>query len=374
MDEERRSGPSVADRPETSSCELMSGMIADAVMLVREHRATAAAVDIAMQLGAGYPKGPLAILAERGAEHGELFGSDAIDTARRAVVTNAPDWTGPIGLVGTGTMAGGIAEAIAKSGRKVMVLYRSEASYEAMIMRIARSLARSVEKGRFTAADSDQYISNIAMTNDSRQLADCDVVIEAVKEDLDTKRRTFAMLDAALPKTIPFATNTSSYRVADIADVVEDRAVFAMHFFNPAQAMKLVELVFPDGTDEALQQLADGFVRAIGKTPVECADRRGFLVNRLLIPFLNDAVRTHERGVSVQEIDRVMVEEMEHPMGPFALIDMIGLDVMISALESMEATESDPRIAPAETFHNLVAQGHLGRKSGRGFYEYGSAK
>ncbi len=370
------------ERPGTSGIEhrrsplavdLMSGMIADAVMLVREERATAADVDLAMQLGAGYPVGPLTVLADSPGDFAALFGKVADDTVN-ALASGNDALHGPIALVGTGTMAGGIAEAIARSGRKVMVLYRSEASYEAMMMRVARSLARSVEKGRFTAADSDGYLRNIAMTNDARQLADCALVIEAVKEDLDAKRRTLAMLHAALPGTIPFATNTSSFRVADMAAAAPGRPVFAMHFFNPAQAMKLVELVFPDGTDPTLRAAADSFVREIGKVPVACADHRGFVVNRLLIPFLNDAVRAHEGGVAVEEIDRVMVEEMGHPMGPFALIDMIGIDVMILALESMAETEGDPRIMPADTFYSLVDEGRLGRKSGRGFHDYGSAK
>ena len=370
---ERAGETGVERRRSSMAVNLMSGMIADAVMLVREGRATASDVDLAMQLGAGYPVGPLAVLADSPGDLVALFGITADDHAD-APASGGSSLDGSIALVGTGTMAGGIAEAVARSGRKVMVLYRSEASYEAMMMRVARSLARSVEKGRFTAADSDRYLRNIAMTNDARQLADCSLVIEAVKEDLDAKRRTLAMLHAALPQAIPFATNTSSFRVADLAAAAPDRAVFAMHFFNPAQAMKLVELVFPAGTDPELQAAADGLVRSIGKVPVRCADSRGFVVNRLLIPFLNDAVRAHEGGASIEEIDRVMAEELEHPMGPFALIDMIGIDVMILALESMAETEGDPRIAPADTFYSLADEGRLGRKSGQGFYSYGTGK
>lgn len=353
-----------------SASALMSGMIADTIMLVKQDRVSASDVDCAMQLGAGYPKGPLAMLGISQGELQQLLGVDEPTQADAAVPRAADAWAGPIGLIGSGTMAGGIAESIARSGRPVLVLTRSAKSFEGLQDRIATSLARSVEKARFSADEAKTTLTRIIRARDAAALAGCALVIEAVKEDLAIKRATFAALHTALPSHIPFASNTSSFSVADLADDLKGRTIFALHFFNPAQAMKLVELVFPASVDCETRRIAIAFARAIGKTPVECADQRGFVVNRLLLPFLNDAVRAHESGVGIEVIDRVMVEQAAHPMGPFALIDLIGLDVMILALESIAEAEADPRIAPADSFYSLVERGRLGRKSGAGFYGY----
>lgn len=368
MNDNRMSAPAdLGDNP--LSLRLMGGMIADAVMLVRERRATAADVDLAMQLGAGYPEGPLAVLARQTAEFRARFPAisqiDIEDTVRQE-----SGFSGPVGVVGTGTMAAGIVEALVVAGRSAHVLYRHPDSFNRLSKAVAARFARAIERNKMTAEARDAALARISGSDDPESLADCGVVIEAVKEDLAVKHALIARLHSILPDALPFATNTSSFRVADLADAAPGRTLFAMHFFNPAGAMKLVELVFPSDTDTAFRNGARGFCHSIGKVPVECADTRGFLVNRLLIPFLNDAVRAHEGGLEVSAIDTAMTEEMDHPMGPFALLDLIGIDVTVFALDSMAETEGDDRLRPAALLRQMAGQGRLGRKSGQGFYSY----
>ena len=216
-------------------------------------------------------------------------------------------------------------------------------------------------------------LDRVSVTEDPADLADADVVIEAVAEDLDVKAAVVSRLDSSLPSTVPLATNTSSFRVADLRVFVSGpRPVLALHFFNPAQVMRLVEVVVPDDVLSAddLRSTATAWARDLGKTPITCADSRGFVVNRLLIPFLNDAVRLHEEGRTADEVDDLLKTGAGHPMGPLALIDLIGVDVTIAALESMAAVEDDPRLSPASTLHGLAATGRLGRKTGAGFHNY----
>jgi 3-hydroxybutyryl-CoA dehydrogenase len=234
-------------------------------------------------------------------------------------------------------------------------------------------LDRAVARGRLDEAGKADVLGMVRVGVEAADLSNVDVVVEAVAEDLDAKSVVFSHLDDVLPPSVPLATNTSSFRVGDLRPFVRSqRPVLALHFFNPAQVMKLVEVVVPDDQPGAgdLRAAADAWARGLGKTPITCADSRGFVVNRLLIPFLNDAVRLHEAGHSVAEVDDLLRTGAGHPMGPLALIDLIGIDVTIAALESMAAVEDDHRIQPAIALRDLAAVGRLGRKTGAGFHTY----
>ena len=349
--------------PSPAVLPVLSGLLRDAVLLVERGTATPADVDTAMRLGAGHPAGPFEVLATLPEE--ERLG---LFLPAAGPPAPAPDggraWTGPVGVVGTGHMASGITEAVARSGRPVRVLARTAASGDRLRERLSASLDRAVSRGKLDATGRDDVLARVSVTTEPADLADADVVVEAVAEDLDVKAEVVARLDAVLPPSLPLATNTSSFRVADLRPFAPSgRPVLALHFFNPAQVMKLVEVVAP----EELRGPAAAWARDLGKTPVTCADSRGFVVNRLLVPFLNDAVRLHETGVLVDEL---LTSGAGHPMGPLALIDLIGVDVTVAALESMAAVEDDPRLSPARTLRELVAAGRLGRKTGAGFATY----
>ena len=359
--------PVAAGRGLAPHLRLLSGLLADAVAMHASGIADGADIDTALRLGAGYAAGPFEVLDELDPT-GATFGRRGAAQAPPAPPVDAGPWSGATGVVGTGHMASGIVEAIVRSGRRAVVLGRSTASLERLRASVAGRLDRSVAKGRSTADESARALRAIETDTDAQALADVDVVVEAVAEDLPLKQKVFAELDEALPAGLPLATNTSSYRVGEIASsITSGRPTLGLHFFNPAQVMKLVEVIT---ADEDLAATAETWARALGKTPVRCADSRGFIVNRLLIPFLNDAVHTHELGLPVAEIDALMVERAGHPMGPFALIDLIGLDITVAALASMAETDPDPRLVPADTLRRLAAEGRLGRKSGRGFYDY----
>ena len=365
----------VAAPPSKEALDVLAGLLRDAVLLVARGTATPGDVDTAMRLGAGHPAGPLETLSRLTPEDRDRLGLGVppaeVEVAAEAAA--APTWRGPVGVAGTGHMATGIVEAVARSGRPVRVLARNSASGERLREKLTASLDRAVARGRLDEATSGAVLDRVSVTEDLSDLADVDVVIEAVAEDLDVKAAVVGRIDAALPTSVPLATNTSSFRVQDLRPFIAGpRPVLALHFFNPAQVMKLVEVVVPPdlaGADD-LRSAAVEWARELGKTPITCADARGFVVNRLLIPFLNDAVRLHETGVPVDEVDELLTAGADHPMGPLALIDLIGVDVTVAALESMAAVEEDPRIQPAATLRDLVARGRLGRKSGAGFHSY----
>ena len=357
--------------------EVLSGLLRDATLLAERGTATPADIDIAMRLGAGHPAGPFEVLAGLTAEQRDALsvpgGRQRVPTPDEAPAPVDGGWAGPVGVVGTGHMAGGIVETVARSGRPVQVLARSDAAGEGLRARLVAGLDRAVSRGRLDEAGRDRVLGLVSVTRDPADLAGTDVVVEAVAEDLDVKSAVVTRVDAVLPATLPLATNTSSFRVADLRpSAPSGRPVLALHFFNPAQVMKLVEVVVPDDVAdaEALRTTASAWARDLGKTPITCADSRGFVVNRLLIPFLNDAVRLHEQGHSAEAVDDLLRTGAGHPMGPLALIDLIGLDVTIAALESMAAVEDDPRISPAATLRDLVAAGRVGRKTGAGFHTY----
>jgi len=361
--------------PSQDALAVLSGLLRDAVLLVERGTATAADVDIAMRLGAGHPAGPFEVLAGLALEDRERLGLmlPADETGAAHATAGAPTWRGPVGVVGTGHMATGIVEAVARSGRRVHVLARTPEAERRLRDTLAASLDRAVARGRLDAPGRDDVLGRVSVSEEPADLAGVDVVIEAVAEDLDVKAGVVARLDDVLPPSLPVATNTSSFRVADLRPAASSgRPVIALHFFNPAQVMKLVEVVVPDDVPGAdtLPATASAWARDIGKTPITCADSRGFVVNRLLIPFLNDAVRLLESGMPAAEVDELLRTGAGHPMGPLALVDLIGIDVTVAALESMAAVEDDPRVSPAATLRELVAAGRLGRKTGAGFHTY----
>ena len=367
--------PVAAGRGLAPHLRLLSGQLADAAAMQASGIATASDIDTAMQLGAGYKTGPFHVLDELDPTGATLGRRAAPPAAGPTAPDGALTWSGATGVVGTGHMASGIVEAIVRSGRRAIVVGRSSTSVERLHENVAGRLDRAAAKGRLSPEERAGAVRAIELATDTQALAEADVVVEAVAEDLLLKQELFAELDKHLPAGLPLATNTSSYRVEEIASsVTSGRPTLALHFFNPAQVMKLVEVVTGPGADAGLAATAETWARALGKTPVRCADSRGFIVNRLLIPFLNDAVHVHERGLAVAEIDALMVEHAGHPMGPFALLDLIGLDITVAALASMAETDPDPRLAPAETLHSLVAAGRLGRKAGRGFFDYGTTR
>jgi len=268
-------------------------------------------------------------------------------------------------------MARGIVEAIARAGQPVRALARSSGAADRMQEAIAGSLSRAVARGRIDDIMATAIRDRVDVRTEASVFDGAGVIIEAIVEDLPTKQRMMGELDTQLAAGVPMATNTSSYTVEEIfRDVDPSRPALALHFFNPAQAMRLVEVVGGASASADLVSAAEAWVTSIRKVPVHCADTRGFVVNRLLIPMLNDAVRLHETAVPIDDIEAAMVSEAGHPMGPFALMELIGIDVMVAALTALSAHDPS-RIQPAETLLALQSEGRLGRKTGSGFLSEG---
>ena len=280
--------------------------------------------------------------------------------------------TRSIGIVGSGIMAGGIAEVVARSGMRAVLRARSEASAAAAVKQVAGGLARQVDKGKLEAAERDRILANITTATDLAELRDCDIVIESVVEDLATKQQLFRELDRAVNESAILATNTSTLAVVEMAKVVaRPERVCGIHFFNPAPVLPLIEVVRPITASDATIDRALEFVKAIGKDGVRVLDRAGFIVNALLFPYLNNAIRMLEAGTaSMEDIDTAMKGGCNFPMGPFALLDLVGLDTSLSILETLHSSFGDENYAPRPMLRDLVAQGRLGRKSKAGFYVY----
>jgi 3-hydroxybutyryl-CoA dehydrogenase len=279
-----------------------------------------------------------------------------------------------VGVVGSGIMGSGLAEVAARAGRQVIVRSRTMDGAEAVLAGLQRNLDRAVERSRLEAADRDAIVARISVTDRLADLAECDLVIESVVEDLEVKRALFRELDAVVKPGAILATNTSTLPVVELAMVTErPEAVCGVHFFNPAPAMALVEVIRPITASDETVQAAIAFATDCGKDAVEVADRAGFIVNALLFPYLNNAVRMLEVGTASKEaIDAAMVGGCNFPMGPFALLDLVGLDTSVSILDALYDEFRDPNYAAVPTLRRMVTAGHLGRKSGRGFYDYGS--
>jgi len=277
-----------------------------------------------------------------------------------------------VGVLGSGIMGSGIAEVVAGAGATVIVRSRSQATAEAMLAALEKSLAKQVDQGKRSQADADALRSRVSATTRLADLADCDLVIESVVEDLDVKRALFNELNHIINPSAILATNTSTLSVIELAmETSRPERVCGVHFFNPAPAMTIVEVVRPLGASDETMEAVTQFVVACGKEPVLVKDQAGFVVNALLFPYLNNAVRLLDQGVATKEdIDTAMKGGCGFPMGPFALLDLVGLDTSLAILDALYAEFADPNFAPVPLLRRMVSAGQLGRKSGTGFYDY----
>ncbi len=277
-----------------------------------------------------------------------------------------------VGVIGGGTMGAGIAEVLAKAGSTVRVLERAEA-VDAARERIATSLARGVKAGKLSEEDSAAALARVTVTTDIATFADSDLVIEAMPEIESLKLEYFHKLDEIVREDAILATNTSSIPVIRLANATKHpERVLGMHFFNPVPVMALVEIVTTLKVDRAVVDKVSAFARdTLGKRTIESKDQAGFIVNALLIPYLNNAIRMYESGfASAEDIDEGMVHGCGHPMGPLRLCDTVGLDVCLAVAESLYDEFAEPHYAPPVLLRRMVDAGYLGRKAGRGFYDY----
>ncbi len=281
-----------------------------------------------------------------------------------------------VGVLGCGLMGAGIAEVCAKAGFTTVVREVSDELLEKGMGRIERSMNKAVEKGKLDPAAREEALGNLSGTVDLPGLADCDLVIEAIVENADLKVETFQALSAVVKKEAWFASNTSSLTITQLAAGSGRPDRFAgLHFFNPVPVMKLVEVVRTLMTDDSVIEGLHGFVRDLGKEPVAASDNSGFIVNRLLVPYLLDAVRALEEGVgSVEDIDKAMQLGCGYPMGPLTLLDFVGLDTTYYIANIMFDEYRERRFAPPPLLKRMVLAGHFGRKSGKGFYDYARKK
>lgn len=407
----------VGDKAGFIANALLFGYLNHAVSMFESRYATREDIDAAMRLGCGYPMGPLMLL--------DLIGLDTayeiLDTMYRqgrdrlhapspilkqmvtaglrgrksgrgfytyespgspVVVDAAPEpadgdqlggrKVATVGVVGSGTMASGIVEVFAKGGFDVVFVARSAEKVDAVTAQIDKSLAKGVERGKLTEEERSAALARITGATELTALADVDLVVEAVVEDLDVKTRLFVELDGICRQGAILATTTSSLPVIDMAAVTSrPQDVVGLHFFNPAPLMRLVEVVGTVATADDVVQTAVRVCRAIGKHPVECGDRAGFIVNALLFPYLNDAVRMLEANyATADDIDLAMKKGCGYPMGPFELLDVVGLDVSLAIQSTLYREFREPGFAPAPRLEHLVTAGYLGRKTGRGFRTY----
>lgn len=408
----------VGDRPGFVADGLLFGYLNQAAAMYEAKYASREDIDAAMKLGCGLPMGPLALLDLIGVDtartvldamyaesHDRLHApapilkqlSEAGLTGRKSgrgfYTYEAPDsgtvvhdaLTPPeaaqsgagrpvssVGVAGSGTMASGIAEVFAKAGYDVVLAARSQEKAETAKSRIAKSLSRSVDKGRMTAEARDETLARITPAGSLDAFAEVDLALEAVAEDLDVKQQLFATLDKICKPGAVLATTTSSLPVVACARATSrPQDVIGMHFFNPAPAMKLVEVVRTVLTADDVHATVREVTAKIRKHPVDCGDRAGFIVNALLFPYLNNAIKmVEEHYASLDDIDAAMKLGGGYPMGPFELLDVVGLDVSLAIEKVLHREFRDPGLAPAPLLEHLVAAGCLGRKTGRGFREY----
>jgi 3-hydroxybutyryl-CoA dehydrogenase len=277
-----------------------------------------------------------------------------------------------VGVLGSGIMGSGIAEVAAATGATVIVRSRSQATGEAMLATMATSLTKQIEKGKRTPEDAEAIIKRVSATTHMADLSDCDFIIESVVEDLEVKRTVFRELNDVVKPEAILATNTSTLSVIELAmETSRPDRVCGLHFFNPAPAMSLVEVVRPICASDETMAAVTEFVVACGKEPVNVKDQAGFVVNALLFPYLNNAIRLLEQGVATKEgIDIAMKGGCGFPMGPFALLDLVGLDTSLAILDALFAEFAEPNFSPRPLLRRMVSAGQLGRKSGSGFYQY----
>jgi 3-hydroxybutyryl-CoA dehydrogenase len=277
-----------------------------------------------------------------------------------------------VGVVGLGTMGAGIAQVSVQSGHETVGREVSDELNERARATIDRYLGRAVEKGRMSEADKEAALGRLTLTTELDDLADCDLVIEAIVEELEPKRQLFAELEGICrPETI-LATNTSALSVTKIAEATQrPERVIGMHFFNPAPVLPLVEIVRTEQSSDEAVDAAYAWAERAGKQPVRCNDTPGFIVNRILIPLLNDCVRVlDEASVSPEDLDKAMTNGAGWPMGPCALVDLVGVDIHVHASEALHEALGEARMAPPERLLAMQREGRLGRKTGEGFFRY----
>jgi 3-hydroxybutyryl-CoA dehydrogenase len=277
-----------------------------------------------------------------------------------------------VGVLGAGLMGHGIAQVTATAGYDVVLREVDDATLQKGLGRIEKQLAKAVEKGRSSQEDADAVRGRIQGTVDYNDLADCDLVIEAITEDLALKLEMWKQVDAIVKPEAVFATNTSSLAVIDqAASTTRPTQFVGLHYFNPAQVMKLVEVIRAVTTSDEAFATAHGFAQAQGKLAIPTKDKAGFIVNRLLVPYMLDAMRAYEEGVgSVDEIDEAMKAGAGHPMGPLTLADFVGLDTLGSICDVLFDEFRERRFAQPPTLRKMLSAGWYGRKSGMGFYDY----
>jgi 3-hydroxybutyryl-CoA dehydrogenase len=277
-----------------------------------------------------------------------------------------------VGIIGSGIMGSGIAETASTNGFEVILRSRSQDSADATLAALEKSLNKQVERGKKTEEERDAALGRVTGTSDLEALAGCDLVIESVVEDLAIKKDLFAQLDKITGDDAILATNTSTLPVIEMAmQTARPDKVCGIHFFNPAPVMSLVEVVRPLTASDATIEAARQFAEACGKTPVEVKDQAGFIVNALLFPYLNNAIRLYEQGVAtIADIDAAMKGGCGFPMGPFALLDLVGLDTSLAILDALYDEFRDPNYAAMPLLRRMVTANQLGRKTGQGFLDY----
>lgn len=276
------------------------------------------------------------------------------------------------GIVGSGIMGAGVAEVAAKAGFDVVLRSRAQATADEMLATLDKSMLKQVEKGKLEDETRLAALERVRAVTDLAELAGCDLVLESVVEDMAVKKELFAELDGVCDPNTILATNTSTLHVGEIASATK-RAdkVCGLHFFNPAPVMPLVELIRAEKTADDTITTARAFAEACEKTVVDVLDRAGFIVNALLFPYLNNAVKLLDAGLAKRDaIDTAMKGGCNFPMGPLELLDLVGLDTSLSILEALHAEYGDANYEPAPMLSRLVSEGKLGRKSGAGFYDY----
>lgn len=279
-----------------------------------------------------------------------------------------------IGVLGAGQMGLGIAQVAAKAGHKTVLVKATPGDTNALKEKVAGAYGRDVDKGRMEAGDRDAALERLEVTTEFHALAPCDLIIESILEDLPTKLDAFARLDDICRDDAIFSSNTSTLGITEMAVKTKRPDKFlGVHFFNPAPAMKLVEVAPTITTDPAVTEAVHTFAAGLGKTPVIVKDSTGFVVNRLLVPYMIDAMHEWARGTaSIQDIDTAMCNGAAHPMGPFTLADFIGLDVVFHMASNLLEEYQEPRFAPPPVLRRLMLAGQLGRKTKLGFYDYSS--
>jgi 3-hydroxybutyryl-CoA dehydrogenase len=278
---------------------------------------------------------------------------------------------GKVGIVGLGAMGAGIAQLCVEAGVETVGREVTDELGERARDRIAHYLTRKVEKGTLAQADRDAAVARLTLTTGLDAFADCDLVIEAIVEELEPKRETFAELERVAGEDAILASNTSAIPIAKIAEATEHpERVIGMHFFNPAPVLPLVEIIRAEKSSDEALDAAYEWAEQAGKQPVRANDTPGFIVNRVLVPTLNECIRLLDEGITPEDLDKAMTMGVGWPMGPCALVDLVGIDIHIHAAEAMYEATGDERAKPPERLREMAAEGRLGRKSGRGFYDY----